>query len=271
MSSKFHFISFLNHGRLEVKQILKNLKSEQKNDKYLCEIIESSNKKNNNHHFQMHKELLFQREKNSENWRVAIPKKLSNDLIMAAHERVGHPEVYKTGEYLKRFYYWKGMNKQIKQCVLTCDLCQRVKYLSIAMAGEYDLVEAEGPNDLATVDFYGPLPRAQGGVQYLFVILDAFSKLLKVYPMKNATTYMSSKRIFENYIPECGKPKRLLSDNGTQFTSPKWKDALEKEGIKVIFSSIRHPQSNPTERVMREIGRLFRTHAKKTIRVGRIR
>ena len=55
-------------------------------------------------------------------------------------------------------------------------------------------------------------------------------------------------------------PKRVLSDNGTQFTSPKWKNELEKVGIRVKFSSIRHPQSNPTERVMREIGRLFRTY-----------
>ena len=52
--------------------------------------------------------------------------------------------------------------------------------------------------------------------------------------------------------------KRILSDNGTQFTSNEWRNALEKEGIKVIFSSVRHPESNPTERVMREIGRMMR-------------
>lgn len=34
---------------------------------------------------------------------------------------------------------------------------------------------------------------------------------------------------------------------------------LENLNIKPIFCSIRHPQSNPTERVMRELGRLFRT------------
>ena len=72
--------------------------------------------------------------------------------------------------------------------------------------------------------------------------------------MKNATTHMSRE--------VHGKPKRILSDNGTQFTSLKWRNALEAEGIKVTFSSIRHPQSNPTERVMREIGRLFRTLCK---------
>lgn len=53
---------------------------------------------------------------------------------------------------------------------------------------------------------------------------------------------------------------RILSDNGTQFTSPVWKNHLEKSGIRVIYSSIRHPQSNPTERIMRELGKLFRIY-----------
>ena len=38
-----------------------------------------------------------------------------------------------------------------------------------------------------------------------------------------------------------------------------WRKALEAIDIKVLFSSIRHPESNPTERVMREIGRMCRT------------
>ena len=244
------------------KQILKNIKIEQRKDPGLLEIINSLNNQKLNEYFQIYKDILFQKEGNNMNWRIVIPNHITTELIRGTHERIGHVGVYKSTEYLKRYYYWKGMNKQIKQCILTCDLCQRVKYLSIAMEGEYELVEAQGPGDLATVDFYGPLPRGRGGVQYLFVVLDAFSKLVRLYPMKNATTHMSLKRIFDNYIPECGKPKRILSDNGTQFTSLKWRNALEAEGIKVIFSSIRHPQSNPTERVMREIGRLFRTLCK---------
>ena len=130
------------------------------------------------------------------------------------------------------------------------------------MEGEYDLVRANGPNDLTTVDFYGPLPRGRWGVQYLLVVLDAFSKLVRIYSLKNATTQSSLKCIIDKYIPECGKPKRILSDNGTQFTSPKWRNTLEEQGINVVLGSIRHPQSNPTERVMREIGRMFRTFCK---------
>lgn len=121
---------------------------------------------------------------------------------------------------------------------------------------------SQSPSDLVTVDYYGPLPRARGGMEYVFVVLDAFSKLVRLYALKRAITLASLDKIINKYIPECGKFKRILSDNGTQFTSQKWKDSLEAQGIKVVYSSVRHPQSNPTERVMRELGRLFRTFCK---------
>lgn len=56
-----------------------------------------------------------------------------------------------------------------------------------------------------------------------------------------------------------GKPNRIISDRGSQFTSPKWENRLRRENIVVIFSSVCHLQSNPVERVMRELGRVFRT------------
>ena len=252
-------IMLLNKDDESLKKIIKNIRTQQNRDACLRKIIESINNNGNIENYVIYEDILFHRERENLNWRLVIPGKLSLQLIKFTHTQLGHPGVYKTQEYLKRFYYWKSMGKQIKQYVVACDLCQRVKHLSIAMEGEYDLVRASSPNELVTVDFYGPLPRGRGGVQYLFVVLDAFSKLVRMFPLKNATTYMSLRCMIEKYIPECGKPKRILSDNGTQFTSPKWRTALEEQGIDVVFSSIRHPQSNPTERVMREIGRMFRT------------
>lgn len=147
-----------------------------------------------------------------------------------------------------------------KKFIKECDLCQRVKSMSRVSEGKWEHVEANYPCDLATVDFYGPLPRSIGGVQYLFVVVDAFSKLVRLYPIKRATTRIVLKKLCDNYFSDVGKPTRILSDNGTQFTSPVWKNTLEKLGLKVIYSSIRHPQSNPTERIMRELGKLFRVY-----------
>lgn len=76
--------------------------------------------------------------------------------------------------------------------------------------------------------------------------------------MKRATTNISLKKILEHYIPNYGKPKKIQSNWGTQFTSGKWVNTLKDNGIKAVFSSIRHPQSNTTERVNRELSKYFR-------------
>ena len=121
------------------------------------------------------------------------------------------------------------------------------------------MVYSECPGDLVTVDFYGPLPRSIGGVEYIFVVLDTFSKYVKLYSIKKATTVTSLRKLIDFYIPEMGKPKRVLSDNGSQFSSPTWGNRLQELGIRTVYSAVGHPKSNPTERVMRELERLFRT------------
>jgi hypothetical protein len=56
------------------------------------------------------------------------------------------------------------------------------------------------------------------------------------------------------------KPKVILSDNGTQFQKPLWKGTMQKHDVEVRYSAIRHPQSNPSERCMREISKFCRIY-----------
>ena len=59
-------------------------------------------------------------------------------------------------------------------------------------------VIAEEPGELLSVDFYGPLPTSTGGVKHVFDTIDAFSKLVNLYPIKRATTAVIIKKIFEH-------------------------------------------------------------------------
>ena len=51
------------------------------------------------------------------------------------------------------------------------------------------------------------------------------------------------------------KPSCILSDHGTQFASQMWKKKLPELDVTVRYSPIRHPESNPVERVMRKTGK----------------
>lgn len=120
------------------------------------------------------------------------------------------------------------------------------------------MTTVSSPKELITVDYYGPLSGSIGGIQYIFFLFDLFSKLVKLYTLKKQTLKQFILKLTA-YFPKYSRPSGVLSDNGTQFTSPEWGIKLGKLGVKAFYSSVRHPQSNLTERGMREQGRLFRT------------
>ena len=98
---------------------------------------------------------------------------------------------------------------------------------------------------------------------YIFVCFDVFSKFVKLYPLKAATTKACLNKIVNDYVVNVTRPKCILSDNGTQFANKKWKNKLAERNIDVMFSPIRHPQANPSERYMREIGNFCRIYCNK--------
>lgn len=116
------------------------------------------------------------------------------------------------------------------------------------------------PGELCAVDLYGNLPIERGGVRYILVCFDVFSKFIKLYALKSATTRACLHKIIGHYVSQVISPNCILSDKGTQFASSTWCKKLATLGIDVRFSPIRHPQSNPSERCMREIGNFCRIY-----------
>jgi len=110
------------------------------------------------------------------------------------------------------------------------------------------------------VDIYGSLPTSRGGVRYILVCLDVFSKFIKLYALKSATTKACLNKLVNHYLGTVIAPKVILSDNATQFRSPEWRKQLQKHGVEVRFTPIRHPESNPSERYMRELSKFCRIY-----------
>jgi transposase InsO family protein len=77
------------------------------------------------------------------------------------------------------------------------------------------------------------------------------------------------KAITNNWLNQHGVPKEILSDQGRQFTSSKFKEFLIKNKIKQTFSSPYNPQGNGmVERVnstILPILRIFKGTSKRTI------
>ena len=117
------------------------------------------------------------------------------------------------------------------------------------------------PGDLCALDLFGPLPVARGGVRYIFVLVryDVFSKHVKLYALKAATTRSCLSKLVNHYFTKVIKPKCILSDNSTQFQSPSWRKKLAEHNVQVGFTPIRLPQANPSEKRMHEISKFCKT------------
>ena len=238
----------------------RNIANLQKNDPEVKKLFSNATDEQSDS-FSVYEDVLFRKDTALGKWQLVIPKNLTRKLIDMVHSSLGHPGTYKTFCYIREYYYWRGMRDTIKHFVVVCDLCQKVKHLNYSMQGTYKMVESKEPNDLVSVDYYGPLPKSVSAVRYIVAFLDVYTKHVKLYALKRATTTATLNRLLNDYLPLVGKPKRILSDHGTQFTSPKWSSALHKENITAVFSSVRHPQGNPVERVNRELGKFFRIFA----------
>jgi hypothetical protein len=71
---------------------------------------------------------------------------------------------------------------------------------------------------------------------------------------------MLTTQYFNNVV----KPKVIFSDHGLQFTSPTWKTTITDLSNEVRYSPLRHPESNPTERIMRELGKYLLMYCSET-------
>lgn len=204
--------------------------------------------------------VLFRRNDEGTVWKAVVPEQLRQEVIVAAHEAIGHFGAKKVLALIKERLVWHGMDRQVRAVLAACDLCQRAKHPTVRLEGRQAHVLASQPRDLVVTDLYGPLPAGPGGVQYVLVLLDVCTKHVALYALRRATAAAMLRRVLNDYIPAHGRMKTILSDHGSQYTSRTWVKGLEAEGVKVIHSTIRHPQSNPAERVMRTLGQMFRTY-----------
>lgn len=192
--------------------------------------------------------------------RIWVPPSLINDVVWSYHYDTGHCGASKCQAAITRNFWWKGMSRTIRKILRTCDRCQKAKHPRRYLEGKWSSTLPQSKGEIVLCDYFGPLPRARGGVQYIFVLIDGFTKYVKLYPLCRATTRMSLRKFLEDYCVKLGKPKKILSDNGSQFVSPLWASTLEAEGIRAIRCSIRNPQGNLAERIMSRLGQAFRTY-----------
>ena len=110
--------------------------------------------------------------------------------------------------------------------------------------GMLNLISAPWPFMKWGMDIVGKFPAAPGGVVYMLVLIDYFTKWVKVEAYQQVSDIEVCDFVWKNIICRFGVPWEIVTDNGFQFISYDFKNFCDKYGIKLSFSTPRYPQAN---------------------------
>ena len=192
--------------------------------------------------------------------RLLVPNDLivRTKIILEAHEPafVGHFGLRRTKEMVRRNWKWPTLSRDVERVVESCDLCQRAKNSLRKNEAPIELMVAENPWEMVTLDFLsGFTPSQPGRWEGSVVVCDRFSRMMHVQECAVHPTAKEAANLFLQLVFRAhGVPRCILSDRGSQFDSSLWKNLMQKMGTRVQLASTHHPQTNGlTERMNRTL------------------
>jgi transposase InsO family protein len=127
--------------------------------------------------------------------------------------------------------------------VKRCEACQFHAKQIHQPAQELQTIPLTWPFAVWGLDILGPFPRAQVGYRYLYVTIDKFTKWVEVEPVCIIPA-RSAVKFIHGLVCHFGVPNRIITDNGSQFTSGQFWEYCASAGIKICFTSVAYPRSN---------------------------
>lgn len=91
---------------------------------------------------------------------------------------------------------------------------------------------------------FGPRPKSRSGFSYIIVILEGFTKLVQVVPLRLTRSVDFSQANLKKWVYKYGPLKKILSDNEEQYISKSFQSVCQLLAITNVFISTYHPLTN---------------------------
>jgi hypothetical protein len=182
--------------------------------------------------------------------RLYIPRsasKIWSQIIQLYHDdpwNGGHHGLSKTLNKIKRNYYWLGMDKDVTNHCHKCLECQR----NTPITRRHHLPSAHPrPNhcfEVIAVDEKVGLPLTDRGNESVWVFVDHLSRMVILEPAPRDTSAEQLVAMLQTKVTsKWGTPRKVVSDQGTQFTSRIWEAFQTLSGSKVKLASTGNPKT----------------------------
>ncbi|KFD48922.1 hypothetical protein M513_10285 [Trichuris suis] len=136
-----------------------------------------------------------------------------------------------------------------------CNTCLRCQSSKVGRHQRTQLLRPPAPSsrfEALHVDLVGPLPCSRG-YQYIFTIVDRYTRYPEAIPLKDATATECARALL-SWISRFGICLRLTSDRGRQFISDVWRELCQLLGIQSHTTLAYEPHQNGlVERMHRDL------------------
>ena len=121
--------------------------------------------------------------------------------------------------------------------------------------------EPREPNECIQLDFWGPISYLNESKKYVLVAADRFLR----WPSAMVTTTNTSDKVLkflDKYITQHGVPRKIHADQGSCFTSNKFKSFYNSKGIELVYSPVNdHRGTGSVERTIGSLKNFVITYA----------
>jgi transposase InsO family protein len=147
------------------------------------------------------------------------------------------------GKTYQQGFFWLIAVSDANSIVHRCEGCQFFARQKHVPSHQLQTISITWPFSTWGLDLGGPFRKAKGGLTHIFIVVDKFTKWVKVKPAASITVAKEVEFIKE-IMYMFSVPNTIITDNGTQFTTKEFKEFCVDSSIKVNYASVSHPQSN---------------------------
>ena len=178
--------------------------------------------------------------------RLVIPVCLRKQVLALCHDGFGgaHLGEKKTWSKIAERFYWPSAHNDTLSWVQSCQNCAARKSSQVSRAQIVPITEFERPFDMIGVDIVGPLPVTDQSNKYLLVFTDYLTKWPEAFAIKDAKAETIARVLVDEVISRHSAPRKLLSDQGTNFHSELVKKVCEYFLIRKVQTTAYHLQTN---------------------------
>lgn len=156
----------------------------------------------------------------------------------------GHVGMKRTVKRIQLKHSWPGLRQDVEKYISKCEKCQKNKLHKATKAPMIITDTPVAPFEKCALDIVGPLPESNNRNKYVLTFQDLLTKFSKAIPLPDQEANTIAKEFVTKIVCEYGIPKKLITDQGTNFLSQIFKDTCKLLRIDKIQTTAYHPESN---------------------------